>query len=222
MHELDNALDNISRQEHVIRGRAELILVLHGLDVKVPELEARARALGVENVTVIQADRELTLGACMNLGVDAASGDLIAKMDDDNYYGQHYLTDLVGAFGYTDAGIVGKWAHYVWLRSTGAVVLRCGYAEHRYDRLVQGGSMLIKGDVARELRFGDLPRAVDTDFLERAREAGVLTYSADRFNYVSIRAADHRSHTWPIADTALMNRAGSLLFYGDPRPHVDV
>lgn len=82
--------------------------------------------------------------------------------------------------------------------------------------------MLIKGDVARELRFGDLPRAVDTDFLERAREAGVLTYSADRFNYVSIRAADHRSHTWPIADTALMNRAGSLLFYGDPRPHVDV
>ena len=222
MHELDNALDNISRQEHVIRGRAELILVLHGLDVKVPELEARARDLGVENVTVIQADRELTLGACMNLGVDAASGDLIAKMDDDNYYGQHYLTDLVGAFGYTDAGIVGKWAHYVWLRSTGAVVLRCGYAEHRYDRLVQGGSMLIKGDVARELRFGDLPRAVDTDFLERAREAGVLTYSADRFNYVSIRAADHRSHTWPIADTALMNRAGSLLFYGDPRPHVDV
>jgi hypothetical protein len=171
---------------------------------------------------VIQADKSLTLGACLNLGLDAAGGDFLGKMDDDNYYGSHYLTDLVAAYGYTDAGIVGKWAHYVWLRSTGAVVLRFPTTEHRYNRLVQGGSLLFKREVARSLRFSDIPRAVDTDILNRAEADGILTYSADRFNYVSIRGADRNEHTWPIADMALMNRSGRLVFFGDPREHVDV
>src|SRR5690606_39605886 len=110
-------------------------------------------------ISVVEADGSLPLGACMNLGLEAADGDFVAKMDDDNFYGTHYLDDLLDAFDYTDAGIVGKWAHYVWLRSSGAVVLRCPRSEHRYERLVQGGSMLLKADVARALRFDDsLPR----------------------------------------------------------------
>lgn len=222
-HELDNVFANIARQAHAADGGVELVLVLHGLDVKVPEIEARAKDAGVGTIQVVEADSSLPLGACMNLGIDASGGDYIAKMDDDNFYGRHYLTDLVAAFGYTDAGIVGKWAHYVWLRSTGAVVLRSPKAEHRFERLVQGGSIVLDRDVARTLRFGDhLPRGVDTDILNRAMEAGVQTYSADRFNYISVRGADRHAHTWTIADTALMNRAGRLLFYGDPRDHVEV
>jgi hypothetical protein len=77
-------------------------------------------------------------------------------------------------------------------------------------------------DVAHSLRFSDLPRGVDTDLLNRAFSSGVVTYSADRFNYISIRSADRHSHTWTIADTALMNRAGSIVFYGDPHDHVEV
>jgi hypothetical protein len=146
----------------------------------------------------------------------------VAKVDDDNYYGRHYLTDLIDSFEYSGAGIVGKWAHYVWLRSSGAVVLRNPHSEYRPERLVQGGSIVLEGDVARQLRFGDLPRAVDTDILGRARAAGVGIFSADRFNFVSVRGADRFAHTWPISDTALMNRAGHLVFYGDPRAHVDV
>lgn len=217
-HELDNVFANLGRQAH---RDVELILVLHGLSV--PDAKARAADAGIENMQVIEADSSLTLGACMNLGVDAANGQFIAKMDDDNFYGEHYLTDLVAAFDYTDAGITGKWAHYVWLRSMGAVLVRTPKAEHRYERLVQGGSIVLRADVARELRFGDhLPRGVDTDILNRAKAAGIRTYSADRFNYVSVRGADRHAHTWNIADTALMNRAGRLVFYGDPREHVSV
>ena len=68
----------------------------------------------------------------------------------------------------------------------------------------------------------DLPRAVDTDILTRATEAGVRTWSGDRFNFVSVRGVDRHAHTWPIADTALMNRAGHVAFFGDPREHVEV
>ncbi len=73
-----------------------------------------------------------------------------------------------------------------------------------------------------DLRFSDIPRAVDTDFLNRAWAYGVKTYSSDRFNFVSIRGIDHEAHTWKVTDTELMIGGAQVAFYGDPRAHVDV
>ncbi len=221
-HELDTIADNMARQSALAAGDLQVVLVLHGIDVSVPEVEARFRDQGIEQLVVVPADQALTLGACLNLGIDASDGAHVAKIDDDNFYGRHYLDDLVDAIDFSGAGIAGKWAHYTWLRSTGAVILRFPRSEHRYERLVQGGSILMRGDVARELRFSDLPRAVDTDLLNRAQAAGVRTYSADRFNYVSIRGTDRHAHTWALEDAAFMNRTSRVVFYGDPREHVDV
>jgi hypothetical protein len=218
-HELDNVLANLGRQVH---QPVQLVLVLHGLDVDEASLRGRARDAGVGELVVVRADASLTLGACMNLGVEAADGRFVAKMDDDNHYGAHYLTDLVAAFDYTDASIVGKWAHYVWLRSSGAVVLRQPAAEHTYERRVQGGSMLFDADLLREVPFSDIPRAVDSDILDRSIAHGARVYSADRFNYVSVRGADRLAHTWTVADHTFMTATGQLQFYGDPREHVDV
>lgn len=218
-HEIPNILANMGRQAH---DDLELVLVLHGLEVKDAELHAQAEDLGVKNLTIVHADPSLTLGSCLNVGIDAAEGSYIAKIDDDNFYGAHYLTDMLLAFDYTDALCVGKWAHYVWLRSTGAVVLRYPDAEHTYERRIQGGSMLIDGELARDLRFSDIPRAVDSDFLDRSIERGVKIYSADRFNFVSVRGSDRHAHTWTVDDVTFMTKTGRLAFYGDPRQHVEV
>lgn len=218
-HELDNVFANVGRQTH---PELELVLVLHGLDTDDEDLRRRAREAGIEHLTLLHADASLTLGACMNLGVDAAQGRYVAKMDDDNIYGPGYLADLLAAFSTTDAGIVGKWAHYVWLRSTGAVVLRYPDSEHRYERRIQGGSMLFAGDVVRDVRFSDIPRAVDSDILDRSAEQGVRIYSADRYNYVSVRGDDRMAHTWTVADSTFFTATGRLLFYGDPTTHVSL
>ena len=87
---------------------------------------------------------------------------------------------------------------------------------------MQGGSILMRGEVARGLRFSDLPRAVDTDLLNRAQAAGVRTYSADRFNFVSIRGTDRHAHTWTLEDASFMNASSRVVFYGDPREQVEV
>jgi len=218
-HEIGNILENVGRQAY---PRVELVLVLHGIEVDHAEIRARAADSGVADLTITEADESWTLGKCMNHGVSAAAGAYIAKMDDDNFYGGHYLTDLVRAFDYTDAGIVGKLAHYVWLRSTGAVVLRFPKAEHTFQRLVQGGSIVFRREVVRELRFADIPRGVDTDILDRALAAGIKTYSADRFNFASVRGADRDTHTWKVDDSFFMTASGRLVFYGDPRTHVDI
>ncbi|WP_068422830.1 glycosyltransferase [Janibacter terrae] len=221
-HELGTVADNMARQSLLHSGEVQVVLVLHGLDVDEAEVRARFRDKGIDEMTVVAADASLTLGACLNLGIDASDGAHVAKIDDDNFYGRHYLVDLVDALEYSGAGIAGKWAHYTWLRSTGAVILRFPASEHRFERLVQGGSILMRGDVARDLRFSDLPRAVDTDLLDRAQAAGVRTYSSDRFGYVSIRGTDRHAHTWTVEDASFMNKSSTVVFYGDPREHVDV
>jgi hypothetical protein len=218
-HEIENILENIGRQSH---GQVELVLVLHGIEPDPTEIRATARETGIDQLIIRTVDASHTLGACMNVGIEAAAGTHIAKMDDDNFYGRHYLTDLVRAFAYTDAGIVGKWAHYVWLRSSGAVVLRYPSAEHTYERRVQGGSMLIDGGVARKLRFSDQPRAIDSELLDRAAAEDIRIYSSDRFNFVSVRDVAPETHTWKVADSTFMTSSGRLVFYGDPRTHVDI
>jgi spore maturation protein CgeB len=209
--QLEHVLATVARQSY---PAVELVLVTHGFTVETPVLD------GVP-VVVVAADAGLTLGACMNLGVEAASGDLVAKVDDDNFYGTHYLTDLVRALDYSGADVVGKWAHLVHLESSGATLLRFERAEHRFVEQVQGGTLLMRRAVAERIGFEDLPRRVDTTFLAKVRAAGLTVYAADRFNFVSVRRADPGSHTWPISDKELMARSSRLLFYGDPTSHAE-
>jgi spore maturation protein CgeB len=214
--QLDHVLRTIGKQS--LRD-IQLVLVTHGF--RAEGVEARAAEHGVPEVTIVEACAELSLGACMNFGVEAATGHLVAKVDDDNFYGTHYLTDLVRALDYSGADVVGKWAHLVHLESSGATLLRFGHAEHRFVEQVQGGTLLMRRTLAERIGFEDLPRRVDTTFLAKVREAGLTVYAADRFNFVSVRRADTGSHTWPMSDKEIIARSSRLLFYGDPIEHAE-
>lgn len=216
--QLDHVLDFIAGQEH---PHVQLVLVTHGFEVPGAQLRRRAAERDLDEVVVVPADASLTLGACMNRGIAAAEGSHVAKMDDDNHYGRHYLTDLLAAFEYTDAQVVGKWAHLVHLRATGATLLRFPEAEHCYRPLVQGGTLLMPRQVAVDVGFEDLPRRVDTTFLQKVTAAGGRVYSADRFGFVSVRGTDPQGHTWRISDLELLAKPSRLLFYGDPVAYAD-
>lgn len=190
----------------------QLVIVLHDLSTDPGAVTEMAEAAGLDDVIVLEADGSRILGDCMNMALDAADGDLLAKMDDDNLYGEHYLEDLVHAFDYADAEFVGKWAHYVHLKASGATMLRFAYAEQRYVDLVQGGTILAKGDALRELRWDQVPMAVDTTMLNRAKAEGARVYSADRFSFVSVRHDRAHDHTWPVSDGKLMSSARSVSY----------
>jgi SAM-dependent methyltransferase/glycosyltransferase involved in cell wall biosynthesis len=211
--QIDHAIAQVAAQDH---RPLQLVLVLHGMPAD--GVEARARAAGIDDVVVLSADSSLTLGAILNLGIDAADGAYLAKMDDDNLYGRHYLSDLAYAFDYTTAGLVGKGAHYCEMRTHGVTLLRFPHLEHSEAELIQGGTILADGDVLRKLRFSDLPRAIDSDLLRRAKADGIGIYSADRFNFVSVRG-DREAHTWKVSDAELM-RHGRVAFNGPAGEHV--
>ncbi len=217
-------LENVWRfMHHQTHRDTELVLVTHGFEPD-PEVVAKLQdEYPLAAVHIVGADPSVTLGTLMNLGTEAASGRYVAKMDDDNFYAPHYLSDLVRAFSWTDAQVVGKWAHYVHIGDRqGPTLLRFKDYEHRYTRLVQGGTIITPREIARTLRFEDVPRQVDTTFLDKVAAAGGRVYSSDRFNFISTRTADGTGHTWGVSTDEILARSSEVCFFGPAEDHVTV
>ncbi|GIH93987.1 glycosyltransferase [Planobispora siamensis] len=214
--QIEHAISSVAKQIH---RPLQLVMVLHGLDIDPVVVADKARMAGISDVVVLPADPSMSLGACMNTGIAAAEGELIAKMDDDNLYGAHYLSDLVRAFDYSDAELVGKGAHYAYFESRNTTMLRMPGLEHRYAWLVQGGTFLGKADMFRHYGFEDVTRGEDTRLVKRLKEDRVKIYSADRFNFVYWRSGDPAMHTWQPDDHKL-TRGAQFSFVGHPEAHV--
>ncbi len=56
-----------------------------------------------DNVSIYQLPEEKTLGECLNFGIEMAQYDIVAKLDDDDYYSPYYLTEAMEVFTTTDA-----------------------------------------------------------------------------------------------------------------------
>ncbi|MEU1735728.1 glycosyltransferase [Streptosporangium sp. NPDC020145] len=214
--QIEHAISSVAKQIH---RPVQLVMVLHGLDIDPVVVADKARVAGISDVVVLPADPSLSLGACMNLGISAAEGSLIAKMDDDNLYGEHYLSDLVRAFDYSDAELVGKGAHYAYFEGSNTTMLRLPGLEHRYSWLVQGGTFLGKAEMFKHYGFEDVTRGEDTRLVRRLKEDRVKIYSADRFNFVYWRSGDAAMHTWQ-ADDIKLTRNAQFSFVGHPEAHV--
>lgn len=199
--QLDHVLRTLAAQTGV---DLQLVLLAHGVDLPEADVRARAAEAGLTDLVVLAAPGDLPLGSCLNLLVEAADGDLVAKIDDDDLYGPHYLADQAAALGYSGAEVVGKQAHYLHLTGPDLTVLRYAHAEHRFGDRVSGPTIVTGRDVARSHPFPALRRGEDTGFLETVLTAGGRIYSADRFNFVQVRAAGGTAHTWAATDAELL------------------
>ena len=97
---------------------------------------------GVDDLVLLQAGADVPLGECLNRLVAASDGDVVAKMDDDDLYGAHYLSDQLDALAYSGADVVGKQAHYLYVASLDATMLRFAEREHRYTDFVMGPTIV--------------------------------------------------------------------------------
>ena len=191
-----HCLENFRKQAY---ENKELILILNNAEFDVDAIRKEVRS--IPNAQVIHVEGRTTLGDCLNRGVDAASGKYVAEMDDDDYYGERYLSDNVLAASFSDAEIVGKGAYYVYLVGAEATALRETSPEHTFtSSVVAGNTVFVQTDAARDVMFAPLVRGEDTDFQRRAAWAGCRIYSTDRFNY--LRVWDHKvsEHSWKISD----------------------
>lgn len=194
------ALENVRRQLH---PRTRLILVAHGDGFDIPDL--RGRLAGFPGSRLIEMPAERTLGECLNAGIDAGDGDWFAKFDDDDWYGPHYLSDMLLARRATDAAVLGKRTVFMHFQSDDTTVLRSPDKEFVRIGLVVGPTLLVDRHRLGSIRFPALNVGEDTGFLAACSEAGLRPFSTDRFNFVQMRRANPASHTW-VADEADLRR----------------
>jgi hypothetical protein len=205
---LDHALSMVRRQDY---PHLQLVLVLHGDESDVAQHAPRVRSLleGWEGEWVlIGVPAEHTLGHALIAASARADGELLTKMDDDDYYAATHIWDLVLARMYSGAQIVGKALDWVYLEGVDTTVFRPTYPAERFARFVAGGTICISaGDLAQVGGWRSLPRSVDKGLLDRVLQSGGLVYRAHGLGYVYVRhGSDKAANTSPVAEEHFLTK----------------
>jgi hypothetical protein len=207
-HQLDHVLATLAAQQHV---DLEVVVLTHGFDGGATVKE-KAQALGIENLVTLEAPADVPLGGCLNRLALAASGDVVAKIDDDDLYGPHYLSDQVNALDYSGAAVVGKQAHHMYLKAEDLTIVRFPEREHRFTDFVMGPTIVTPREVPLAHPFPELGRGEDTGFLRDVVTAGAQVYSADRFGFIQVRDTQAGAHTWDASSAELLANGRAVAF----------
>ena len=170
------------------------MLAPHGFSVD--EAHA-AEVLGPDVRLVLRPQPDdLPFGDVLHAAALATSGDLVLKMDDDDWYAPDAIADLVRAHAYSGAEVVGMPAEFHYLTEPDVTVTR-GHTSEVYARFVAGGTLMIERALLREVGgFRSVRKFVDAQLLAGVAAAGGTVYRAHGLGYVLRRNAT--GHTWQV------------------------
>ena len=212
---LDNIFANYQNQNY---PQKELIIILNNNDLDLDQWKQTADLFN--SVRIYQLDESITLGECLNYAVDKANGEIIAKFDDDDYYGPNYLTESVNCFNYTDAAVVGKVSQFVYFEHSKTLGLLNKGQGFQYMDYVFGGTHVIKREVFDRVKFAPISLGEDSLFNRKCKENNFLLYAAGPMNYVRIRRTNKLHHAWQLEDDHLEGWCSFVAFTEDFRPYV--
>lgn len=196
---LESVLRNVQSQREV---RPQFFFVAN--DVAFDHAAVRERCAQIEGAHVLEAPDTTSLGAALNLAMASTDARYVAKFDDDDLYGPHYLADALRAHRYSGAGVVGKHTYYAHLEQSDETILRFPRHEFEYSSTLAGGTLVIDRDRVGDLTFDDVSIGEDRGFIAACHRRTISTFSADRFNFVQIR---HGNNTWTAPDAELVRRS---------------
>ena len=188
---VDHAIRTVAAQRNVL---VETILVTHGFELP----RKRVRALRAEGLalTVRTASASLPLGAVLNIALDCASGDLVSKMDDDDWYGPHHLEDQLLSLHASDATLVGVVDEYSYLAELDVTIRHARPARREYRaRRVAGPAMTMRRDDLRALGgWSPVPFQVDRMLNDVVHHTGGIIHRTHGLGY--LRCRHGVGHTW--------------------------
>lgn len=199
---IHNIFSNYSRFNYLSK---ELIIILNNNNLNINDYKIKAQ--GLKNVRIFQLDEECTLGECLNFGIDQSKYDYISKMDDDDYYGVNYLTDLMNVFKYTDAKVVGKGSCFIYFEDTSTLGIYSPNRENKYvSGGIAGGTLTFQKEILDRVKFRQIKgHGTDYFFLNDCNDANIRMFSADKYNYVYMKHKNVNEHTWKVSSEELMN-----------------
>ncbi|GAA2991196.1 glycosyltransferase [Streptosporangium longisporum] len=185
------ALEQLARQ----RGATfEVILALHGVSASHPGV-AGALASFERPVTVFEPDAGTVFGTVLNQAAARASGSFLLKMDDDDWYGPDFVSDLLLAHSYSGAQVVGMVPEFVHLASIGVTVHREQVTE-QITNFIAGGTIFSERSAFEAVGgFRPMPGTIDAQFQHAVQAAGGQIYRTQGLGYI-LRRGNVANHTW--------------------------
>lgn len=166
----------------------ELVLLTHGFELD-DHIGAHLSELPFPALTR-SVPSTLNLGEVLMAASSLASGELITKIDDDDFYGPEHVWDLITARMFSGAQLVGKALDNIYLAAENISVFRPTYAAEKYAKFVAGGTILISQSDLREVGgWRAVPKSVDLALIERVTEHGGLIYRMHGHGYIYVRHA---------------------------------
>lgn len=199
---LENIISNYINQNYKSK---ELIIIINSNSINLSIWKSFVSFR--DDIRIYKIDESVSLGECLNFGVENSSYSYISKFDDDDYYGPNYLIDAINTFKYTDASIVGKYTVYGYLEDSSELVLRFPGFENRYIDYVAGSTLTFKKEIFNKIKFKHQNKSEDTLFLKEAIIHGFKIYSSDRFNHIIFRRRNLKTHTWQISEKDFKNKS---------------
>ena len=200
INSMQHVLENYNRQNYPSK---ELIVILNNNKISIEEWLSASKEY--YNIKIYQLDEEKTLGECLNYGIKQSSGSIIAKIDDDDYYGEHYTIDAINAFKYTQASVVGKARFYTYFtKRKQLVITHNNNYENSYSNYLSGSTLVVKRTVFNKIPFVSIKtNGTDTHFLYSCKANNLYMYSINTYNYICYRNS-LQQHTWKIEDRELL------------------
>lgn len=187
----------LERILHMVEAQSyenfELIAIQHGNDT--PANRDLINRIVTRPVTVVPVSSSLNLGEALNVGSSAAVGEIVTKMDDDDWYGRNHLWDLLLAMEYSAADLVGKGAEFVYLAPLDITTRRLMGQAETASRWVAGGTLFLRKEDLLDLGgWPQLPFGVDQKIIDNALGAGKRIHRTHGFGYLYNRHGS--GHTW--------------------------
>ena len=196
---LNNIFENYNRQNQKVK---ELIIILH--DNSMDQNKWGEEGNRYEHVRIFKLDEDISLGKCLNFAAARATFNIIAKFDDDDYYGPKYLSDSIKAFYEVEADVIGKLTSYVYFQKEQILAIRHQGNENSYVKRIDGPSIIFKKSVLSKVRFRDISRGEDNWFCQDCLNRGIKIYSVNRFHHIYMRHPNNEEHTWSIENEKLL------------------
>ena len=198
---LTHALQQIAKLDY---PNLQVLVGLHGLELTSARI-AELMDLAGRELEFISIAGNLSFGAAMQVASQRADGELITKMDDDDYYGANHIWDLVLARMYSGAQVVGKALDWIYLEGEDTTVFRPTYAAEKYSFFIAGGTILIsRADLDGVGGWRPVTKSIDRALLETVKQAGGLIYRTHGLGYIYVRHL--ASHTAIVDDEHFLTK----------------
>jgi hypothetical protein len=200
--QVEAAVARIERQRY---PRLEVVVALHG-DGFPRDVEQRLRRRTERPLELVRVPADRPLGDVLNLATNAASGQLVTKMDDDDLYDAGHVDDLIDGLRTSGATVVGKGSEYVYLEELDTTIRRFPHGAESTNRNVAGGTLLLgRDDLLHVGGWQRVPRAVDQRLIDDVERVGGRLHRTHGRGFVLYRRGE--GHTWRMTVDYFLQQA---------------